>query len=158
MIIFVSICIVLQMFLCFSIWKWAEFWKVFLRELYGSDSKVSPCHVGDLGLIPGSGRSLRERNDNPLQYKILWTGESSRLQTKGSQRVGNDSATSLSSLFYKCLNVWLENYWNIIWCFKVYLGRETGALFCYIWRSKTLIMLLNVQFACSFPPEYVDLT
>ena len=34
----------------------------------GSDSKESTCNVGDLGLIPGSGRSLGEGNGNPLQY------------------------------------------------------------------------------------------
>ena len=37
----------------------------------GSDSEVSACNVGDLGLIPGSGRSLRERNGNSLQYSCL---------------------------------------------------------------------------------------
>ena len=34
----------------------------------GSEVKVSACNAGDLGLIPGSGRSPREGNDNPLQY------------------------------------------------------------------------------------------
>ena len=29
------------------------------------------CNVGDLGLIPGLGRSLGEGNDNPLQYSCL---------------------------------------------------------------------------------------
>ena len=28
----------------------------------------SGCNVGDLGLIPGSGRFPREGNGNPLQY------------------------------------------------------------------------------------------
>ena len=31
----------------------------------------SDCNVGDLGSIPGSGRSPREGNDNPLQYSCL---------------------------------------------------------------------------------------
>ena len=34
----------------------------------GSEVKVSACNVGDLSLIPGSGRSPGEGNDNPLQY------------------------------------------------------------------------------------------
>ena len=34
----------------------------------GSDGKESTCNVGDLGLIPGLGRSPGEGNDNPLQY------------------------------------------------------------------------------------------
>ena len=29
------------------------------------------CNVGDLGLIPGSGRSPEEGNSNPLQYSCL---------------------------------------------------------------------------------------
>ena len=37
----------------------------------GSDSKESACNVGDLGLIPGSGRSPGEGNGNPLQYSCL---------------------------------------------------------------------------------------
>ena len=47
---------------------------VFADELYGllgfpysSDGKESACNAGDLGLIPGSGRSPEE-NGYPLQY------------------------------------------------------------------------------------------
>ena len=34
----------------------------------GSDGKKSVCNVGDLGSIPGSGRTPGEENGNPLQY------------------------------------------------------------------------------------------
>ena len=37
----------------------------------GSESKASTCNVGDLGSIPGSGRSPGEGNGNPLQYSCL---------------------------------------------------------------------------------------
>ena len=37
----------------------------------GTEVKASACNVGDLGSIPGSGRSLREGNGNPLQYSCL---------------------------------------------------------------------------------------
>ena len=37
----------------------------------GSDSKVFVCNAGDLGLIPGQGRSPREGNGNSLQYSCL---------------------------------------------------------------------------------------
>ena len=37
----------------------------------GSDGKVSACNAGDPALIPGSGRSPREGNGNPLQYSCL---------------------------------------------------------------------------------------
>ena len=38
----------------------------------GLDGKASACNAGDLGLIPGSGRSPGEENGNPLlQYSCL---------------------------------------------------------------------------------------
>ena len=37
----------------------------------GSDSKESACNAGDVGLIPGSGRSYRGGQSNPLQYSYL---------------------------------------------------------------------------------------
>ena len=37
----------------------------------GSNGKESACNVGDLGLIPGSGRSPGEGNGSPLQYSCL---------------------------------------------------------------------------------------
>ena len=37
----------------------------------GSDGKVSAYNVGDLGSIPGSGRSPGEGNGNPLQFSCL---------------------------------------------------------------------------------------
>ena len=37
----------------------------------GSDGKASACNVGDLGPIPGLGRSAGEGNGNPLQYSCL---------------------------------------------------------------------------------------
>ena len=37
----------------------------------GSDSKASASSAGDLGLIPGLGRSPGEGNGNPLQYSCL---------------------------------------------------------------------------------------
>ena len=37
----------------------------------GSVGKESTCNAGDLGLIPGLGRSPGEGNGNPLQYSCL---------------------------------------------------------------------------------------
>ena len=37
----------------------------------GSEGKATACNAGDLGSIPGSGRSPREGNGNPLQYSCL---------------------------------------------------------------------------------------
>ena len=37
----------------------------------GSEVKASACNAGDVGSIPGSGRSPGEGNGNPLQYSCL---------------------------------------------------------------------------------------
>ena len=37
----------------------------------GSVGKESACSAGDLGSIPGSGRSAGEGHGNPLQYSCL---------------------------------------------------------------------------------------
>ena len=37
----------------------------------GLDGKASAYNVGDLGSIPGLGKSPGERNGNPLQYSCL---------------------------------------------------------------------------------------
>ena len=42
----------------------------FLRP-HGSDGKASVYNAGDLGSIPGLGRSPGEGNGNPLQYYCL---------------------------------------------------------------------------------------
>ena len=49
--------------------------------------------MGDVGSIPGSGRSPGEGNGNSLQYSCLensMDGEPGRLQSMGSQKVGHD--------------------------------------------------------------------
>ena len=38
-----------------------------------SVGKESACSTGDLGSIPGSGRSPGEGNGNPLQYYIIYS-------------------------------------------------------------------------------------
>ena len=37
----------------------------------GSIGQESACNAGDLGLIPGLGRSPGEKDGNPLQYSCL---------------------------------------------------------------------------------------
>ena len=45
--------------------------KVYLGFLCGSASKESTCNVGDLGSIPGLGKSPGEGKGYPLQYSGL---------------------------------------------------------------------------------------
>ena len=59
----------------------------------GSEVKASACNVGDLGSIPGLGRSRGEGNGNPLQYSCLenpMDGGAWWATVNGSQRVGHD--------------------------------------------------------------------
>ena len=59
----------------------------------GSDSKESASNAGDLGLIPGLGRSPGGEDGNYssiLAWRIPWAEEPGRLQSMGSQRVGHD--------------------------------------------------------------------
>ena len=56
---------------------------------HSSVSKESPCKAGDLGSIPGLGRSPGEENGNPLQYSCLgnpWTEGPGGLQSMELQR------------------------------------------------------------------------
>ena len=62
--------------------------------LGGSDSKESACNGGDLGSIPGLGRSPGEVHGNSLQYSCLenFPGqeETGGLQSMRLQRVGHN--------------------------------------------------------------------
>ena len=55
----------------------------------GSAGKESACNAGDLGLIPGLGRSALEKgtatHSSILAWRIPWT-----VQSMGWQRVGHD--------------------------------------------------------------------
>ena len=58
--------------------------------------KNPPANIGDVGSIPGSGRSPGGRNGDSLQHsywEIPWIAEPDRLQSMGSQK----SLTQLSN-------------------------------------------------------------
>ena len=59
----------------------------------GSVVKNPPANAGDVGLIPGSGRSSGEEmapHSSTLAWKIPRTEEPGGLQSMGSQRVGHN--------------------------------------------------------------------
>ena len=62
-----------------------------------SDGKESACNAGDMGSIPGLGRSPREwmatHSSIPV-WRSLWTEKPRGLQLMGSQRVGHDWKTN----------------------------------------------------------------
>ena len=62
----------------------------------GSEVKASAANVGDLGSIPGLGRSPGEGNGNPLQYSCLenpGTGEPGGLPSIGRTESDTTEAT-----------------------------------------------------------------
>ena len=82
----------------------------------GSDGKESACNVGDLGSIPGWGRSPAEENGYPLQHSCLenpmdrgsWSA-----QSMGSQRVGHGWETEWSELHFICFWVLIHGRYFI---------------------------------------------
>ena len=61
----------------------------------GSVVKNLSANSGDMGLIPGSGRSLKTAMatySSILAWKITWVEEPGRLQSMGLERVGHESA------------------------------------------------------------------
>ena len=66
---------------------------VFLGFPGGSDGKESSCNMGDLGSIPGLGRSTRGEHGNTLQYSCLENPHGQRILAGYSlwgHRVGHD--------------------------------------------------------------------
>ena len=64
---------------------------------WGSNIKESACNAGELGSVPGSGRSPGEGNGNCSSipaWKILWTEEPGGLQSMRSQGVRHNWATN----------------------------------------------------------------
>ena len=58
--------------------------------------KNLPANAGDMGLIPGLGRSPADENGSLLHmltWEIPWTEEPGHPQSMGSQRVGHDLET-----------------------------------------------------------------
>ena len=58
--------------------------------------KNQSVNAGDMGLVPGLGRSSGEVNSNPLQilaWRTSWTEEPDSLRSVGLQRVSHDLAT-----------------------------------------------------------------
>ena len=72
----------------------------------GSVGKAATCNAGDLGSIPGLGRSPGEGKVYPLQYSCLenfpWAEEPGRLQTMGSEE--SDTIEQLTHRRVKYLN------------------------------------------------------
>ena len=87
-----------------------------------SDSKESACNAGDLGSIPGLGRSPRGGHGNPLQYSCLENphGQGSLAgYSPWGRRVGYDWVTKHTAHpILKLLQAWsnLFHWWDFLIC------------------------------------------
>ena len=78
-------------------WEYTKTWPLTWKSVHdGSVGKAAACrggHTGDVGSIPGSGGPLEEEmavHSRILAWRSPWTEQPGGLQSKGSQRVGQD--------------------------------------------------------------------
>ena len=84
----------------------------------GSSNKESAWHAGIAGSIPGSERSPRGGNGNPLQYSCLripWTEEPGGWQYMRSKRVGHNGSD------LACMHVLVWRWEEM----EIFLGSKT---------------------------------
>ena len=92
---------------------------------FGSEIKAYACNVGDLGSIPGLGRSPGEGNGTPLQYSCLENPMEGGAW--GATVMGSQSQTRLCNFtFTLALSKWQSRY-----CREA--GRPTAA-----WHQRTI--------------------
>ena len=86
----------------------------------GSDSKETSCNAGDLGSIPGSGRSPGERNGSLLQYSGLENSVDRGTWWATVHRVGRKKSDTTEWLTHTSLCIicmsWFQ-YCHWIWCY-----------------------------------------
>ena len=73
----------------------------------GSEVKASACNAGDLGLIPGLGRSPGEGNGNPLQYSCR-----ENPMGRGTKYCKIELISYTSKVMLKILQAKLQQYVN----------------------------------------------
>ena len=115
--------------------------------LGGSDGKESACNVGDLGLIPGSGRFPGEGKGSPLQYSCLKNSMDSRAwQATVLGAAESDMTEWLTLSFSPFFHTPVGPYWLLKW-------------------KSSLKLVVKYPLACSFiislwffrlVPEYPD--
>ena len=127
---------------------------VFLGFPGGSDGKESDCNAGDLGLIPGSGRSPGGGHDNSLQYSCLENPHGQRSLAGYSPwgRKESDMAELLSTVEPQhyvepvdiCYILWVQNQNTVMptYTFSLFYTRrliDVGT-FCLVYK------LLNTNY------------
>ena len=89
----------------------------------GPNGKESACNAGDLGLIPGSGRSLEKgmaTHASILAWRIPWTEEPGRLQAMESRSIGHYWVTNTSHF----RNKWRPRLWPYGYYTQIHLTNK----------------------------------
>ena len=130
----------------FSIWGFPD----------GSDHKESTCNAGDLGSIPGLGRSPGEGHGNPLQYSCLKNPHGQRSLTGYSPWGCKESditewlstAAHILRKFFFSIS-WSQIFSQFIICLLLlFFYRSFLCLCCWIYQSFILWILdsmLNLE-------------
>ena len=124
-----------------------------------------PINAGDMSLIPGSGRSPRKGNGNPLQYSCLKNPMNRgawRATVHKIARVGHNLQTKQQQVYYnddKFPNTWFRRYIHQHGrrCFEISSNVISPALLMTIYiqesRNKTYQASLNQTCLTCFIPE-----
>ena len=110
---------------------------IYATSYGGSNSKEPICNVGDLGSIPGLGRSPGEGNGNPLQYSCLKNStdrEACQATVHGGHCKELDMSEWLSFFICSLVSV----YWNILPTFLRLLSSYkwvVRVLYYYVYKS-----------------------
>ena len=122
----------------------------------GSDHKESTCNAGDLGSIPGLGRSPGEGHGNPLQYSCLKNPHGQRSLTGYSPWGCKESditewlstAAHILRKFFFSIS-WSQIFSQFIICLLLlFFYRSFLCLCCWIYQSFILWILdsmLNLE-------------
>ena len=124
----------------------------------GSAGKESTCNMGDLGSIPGLGRSPGEGNGYPLQYSGL---ENSMDCIMGSKRVGHDLVTFTFTFSIKEAR-WVFGSWVyfllsqlVFWIKSVFLAPKT-CLFTGFAHSMSLDSVTPIMLCPNFSSGLIN--
>ena len=115
--------------------------------LGGSVGKESACSAGDLGSIPGSGRSPGGGSGNPVQYSCLgnpmdrgaWWATS-----HGVARVRHDLATNIYIYIYTFIYSDVYVSPNLLICYLFFKIK-------FYWHTATLTDYMSPMAACKLP-------
>ena len=110
----------------------------------GSEVKASACNAGDLGSIPGLGRSPGEGNGNPLQYSCLenpmdWGAWWAAVHRVTKSRTGLSDFSYL--LIFQMTSHHLRRYLTVLIC-HIRVALHTSAKYFLIWSNCSLKQLV----------------